>query len=161
MPTPAATAWRWRCDREDSLKITRLRASDLADAQTLLGELGYEVDSATLTTRIKDVLGRDDHAAFMARDDDDGTALGLLHLYVRSGLEKPIEAYIQSLVVGTHARRKGVATTLMNVADAWARKRGLASIALHTQTHRADALAFYTAQGYAEVTQSRMLRKKL
>ena len=142
------------------MNIRRLTHHDIADAQALFRDLGYEIPADELTVRLSDVLSRDDHAAFMARDDD-GSALGLVHVYVRNALEKPIEAYIQSLVVSTTARRKGVASALMKTANNWARDRGLPSVALHTQTHRADALAFYTSLGFEEIAQSRMLRKVL
>ncbi len=140
--------------------IAPLTDGDLKDAQALLRDLGYDIDAGTLTTRLTEVLRRDDHAAFIARDAD-RAALGLVHIYVRAALEKPVEGYVQSLVVSSTARRQGVAKALMETAEDWAKDRGLASVALHTQMHRDDAVAFYTAHGYAEITQSRMLRKTL
>ena len=142
------------------MNIRRLTHHDIADAQALFRDLGYDIPTDELTVRLSDVLSRDDHAAFMARDRH-GAPLGLVHLYIRSELEKPIEAYIQSLVVNAAARRQGVASALMRTAEDWARNQDLPSVALHTQTHRADALSFYTALGFEEVAQSRMLRKAL
>jgi GNAT superfamily N-acetyltransferase len=113
-----------------------------------------------LMRRFENVITRDDHAVLIARDDR-GHALGLIHVYERAALEKPVEAYIQSLVVTQDARCLGVGKKLNEAAKSWAKGRGLQSIALHTQMHRADALSFYTKEGYAEITQSRMLRKTI
>lgn len=135
-------------------------AADLPAAQGLLAQLSYDIPMDELTQRFENVINRNDHALLMAKDNR-GIALGLIHVYVRAALEKPVEAYIQSLVVSTEARRSGVGAALNQAAEDWAKGRGLKSIALHTQIHRADALSFYTREGYAEITQSRMLRKSL
>lgn len=113
-----------------------------------------------LTRRFENVINREDHTVLIAKDTS-GNALGLIHVYERAALEKPVEAYIQSLVVTKAARRSGVGKVLNEAAESWAKDRGLQSIALHTQMHRDDAVSFYTEEGYAEITQSRMLRKTL
>lgn len=142
------------------ISITKMTAADLACAQLLLAELSYDIPMEELTKRFKSVITRDDHAVLMAKDDA-GKALGLIHVYIRAALEKPVEAYIQSLVVSKDARRSGIGAALNQAAENWAKDRGLKSIALHTQIHRADAVSFYTREGFAEITQSRMLRKTL
>lgn len=142
------------------LSIEQTTVTDLAAAQSLLAQLSYDIPMDELNQRFENVIDRDDHALMMAKDSS-GKALGLIHVYVRAALEKPVEAYIQSLVVSADARRSGVGAALTQAAEDWAKERGLNSIVLHTQTHRADALSFYTREGYAEITQSRMLRKTL
>lgn len=143
-----------------NISIYGMTAADIPDAQQLLTELSYDIPKSELTQRFNNIITRDDHAVLMAKDDA-GNTLGLIHVYVRTALEKPVEAYIQSLVVSQDARRSGVGATLNQAAEDWSKNRGLNSIALHTQTDRADALSFYTRQGYDEITQSRMLRKVL
>lgn len=144
----------------NKISITELTVADLPAAQSLLAELSYDIPMQELTRRFESVVIRDDHAVLMAKDDA-GKALGLIHVYVRAALEKPVEAYIQSLVVSKDARRSGVGSSLNQAAENWGKDRGLKSIALHTQIHRADAVSFYTREGYAEITQSRMLRKSI
>lgn len=140
--------------------IHNLTVSDLPDARVLLAELGYDIPMDELKKRYENVVAREDHAVLMAKDDA-GTALGLIHVYERAALEKPIEACIQSLVVSEKARRSGVGKQLNEAAEDWARERGLQSIALYTQFDRADAVSFYTNEGYEEAARSRMLRKSL
>lgn len=142
------------------ISIHPLGSCDLEHAQELLAELSYDISMDELMRRFENVIGRDDHAILIAADSS-GNALGLIHVYERAALEKPVEAYIQSLVVTETARRSGVGKELNEAAEAWANDRGLQSIALHTQMHRADAVSFYTKEGYGEITQSRMLRKRL
>lgn len=142
------------------ITISDLTIQDLSSAQNLLTELSYDIPMEELTHRFENVIARDDHALLIAKDSS-GQALGLIHVYERAALEKPVEAYIQSLVVTQDARRSGVGKMLNQAAEDWARQRNLKSIALHTQMHRTDALSFYTREGYAEITQSRMLRKPL
>jgi GNAT superfamily N-acetyltransferase len=143
-----------------SITIAELTMVELPDARALLRELGYDIPADELSRRMESVILREDHAVWLACDGD-GTALGLIHVYERAALEKPVEAYIQSLVVSANARRTGVGAALNKTAEDWARDRGLLTISLHTQMHRNDAVAFYTREGYAEITQSRMLRKAL
>lgn len=144
----------------DKIFISILSEADLSSAQGLLSELSYDIPMDELTKRFENVMGREDHAVFVAKDASEN-ALGLIHAYERAALEKPVEAYIQSLVVSKNARRSGVGKMLNEAAEEWAKDRELQSIALHTQVHRADAVSFYTKEGYAEITQSRMLRKKI
>ncbi len=143
-----------------TVNVVPITATDLRSAQVLLAELGYDIPMDELTRRFENVINREDHAVFIAKDRSEN-ALGLIHVYERAALEKPVEAYIQSLVVTLAARRLGVGKALNEAAETWAKDRGLQSIALHTQMHRDDAVSFYTKEGYAEITQSRMLRKIL
>lgn len=140
------------------ISVVILRSSDLQSTQGLLAELSYDIPLGELMQRFENVINREDHTVLIAKDTS-GNALGLIHVYERAALEKPVEAYIQSLVVTQAARRSGVGKVLNEAAESWAKDRGLQSIALHTQIHRNDAVSFYTKEGYAEITQSRMLRK--
>lgn len=144
----------------NKITITDLTVADLPAAQNLLAQLNYDIPLDELAQRVENVIIRDDHVILLAKDDA-GATLGLIHVYVRAALEKPIEAYIQSLVVNADARRSGVGASLNQAAEDWVKDRGLKSITLHTQIHRTDTLSFYTREGYAEITQSRMLRKSL
>ena len=143
-----------------NITITDMTVGDFPSAQGLLAELSYDIPMDELTKRFENVINRDDHAIYLAKDTS-GNTLGLIHVYERAALEKPVEAYIQSLVVTRATRRSGVGKMLNEAAETWAKDRDLQSIALHTQMHRADAVSFYTKEGYAEITQSRMLRKTL
>lgn len=139
-----------------------LRAMDAADlgvVRGLMTQLGYDISANDLAARFDAVTGNPDHAVLVA--ERGGLLVGLVHVFARPALEKPVEAIIQSLVVDTRARGTGIGSTLMDRAESWARARGLASVALHTTLTRADARAFYARLGYADVAQAALLRKPL
>lgn len=58
-------------------------------------------------------------------------------------------AFIEDIAVARAARGQGVGTALMRAAEAWARKRGLAGLALETQDTNVWACRFYVRQGFA------------
>ena len=154
--TPVATAWRLASEPSMTIEISLLSEADLGDTQRLMRDLGYEIEIAELAKRFQAVCAYDDHAVFTGRID--GEVLGILHVYQRAALEKPLEAYVQSLVV---SEATGIGRALMQAAESWAQARGLSSISLHTSQHREGAFAFYTREGFEEVSRGRMLRKNL
>ena len=147
-------------DTAPSVSVRDMTAADLEVARALMAQLGYDLDAGEFTRRFDAVMASGgNHSLTVA--EQGGTVLGLLHVFARPALEKPTEALVQSLVVDRAARGMGVGRALMVRAEAWARGRGLGSVALHTQVTRSEARAFYGALGYEEITQSMLLRKKL
>ncbi len=139
--------------------IRVMDAADLGVARNLMAQLGYDITADDLAARFDTVTGDADHALLVA--ERGGLLVGLVHVFARPALEKPVEAVIQSLVVDARARGAGIGRALMDRAEGWARARGLASVALYTTLTRADAQAFYARLGYGEVAQSALLRKSL
>jgi GNAT superfamily N-acetyltransferase len=139
--------------------VRAMDAADLGVARSLMAQLGYDIAADDLAARFGTVAGNPDHAVLVA--EQGGLLLGLVHVFARPALEKPVEAIIQSLVVDARARGAGIGSTLMDRAEDWARARGLASVALHTTLTRADARAFYARLGYVDVAQAALLRKTL
>jgi GNAT superfamily N-acetyltransferase len=139
--------------------VRAMDAADLGVARTLMAQLGYDISADDLEARFGAVTGNPDHAVLVA--ERGGLLVGLVHVFARAALEKPVEAVVQSLVVDDRARGAGIGRTLMDRAEGWARARGLASVALYTTVTRADARAFYARLGYAEIAQSALLRKHL
>jgi GNAT superfamily N-acetyltransferase len=140
--------------------VRAMAAADLAPVRGLMVQLGYDIDPTELENRLHAVTAAGDGHALMVAELD-GTVVGLLHVFARPALEKPTEALVQSLVVDETCRGAGIGRALMTSAETWARERGLASAALHTQAQRADARAFYKSLGYEEVNQAMLLRKNL
>src|SRR5260221_5200933 len=113
-----------------------MTADDLAAARPLLAQLGYEVDATDLARRVATVLEADGHALFVAQSGD--RVVGLLHIYARPAIEKPVEAVVQALVVETTRRKSGIGGRLMAAAERWTVARGLTSVALSSNVVRAD-----------------------
>ncbi len=142
-----------------SVIVRAMDAADLEVVRRLMAQLDYDIAADDLAARFAAVTGKADHAVLVA--EQGGLLVGLVHVFARAALEKPVEAVIQSLVVDTRARGAGIGRTLMERAEGWARARGLASVALYTNVTRADARAFYARLGYGEAAQSALLRKSL
>lgn len=142
------------------LKVRRMRADDLAEVSDLMRMLGYEIEPDELRSRLAEIVRRDEHALMVA-ELADGDIGGLIHVYVRAALEKPVEAIVQSLVVRDNLRGTGIGKRLMHEAEQWAKTRGISSVALYTQLFRDDAAAFYAKRGYVEANQSRLMRRKI
>jgi ribosomal protein S18 acetylase RimI-like enzyme len=59
-------------------------------------------------------------------------------------------AYIGELAVAAGMERRGIATALMNAAEAWAGQHGLAFLTLQTGAANQPARALYRQLGYHE-----------
>ena len=138
--------------------IRDLQKSDLPSVRSLLGELGYQVDSANLAQRVLSVQSAPGHCVAVAVLDD--AMVGLVHVYERPALEKPCEAVVQALVVEEGHRGEGVGGALMRTAETWARERGVETIMLHTRIDRSEAQACYAGLGYHTTATSHLMRKK-
>lgn len=139
--------------------VRAMDAADLEVAQGLMAQLGYDIPAEDLAARFSTVTANPNHAILVA--ERGGLLLGLVHIFIRAALEKPVEAVVQSLVVDGRARGTGIGRALLDRAEGWAQARGLTSVALYTTVSRADARAFYGHLGYAEDAQSALLRKTL
>jgi diamine N-acetyltransferase len=94
-----------------------------------------------------------DGALLVAADAGD-RLLGLSGLFIRTWPGTPVRAErrvveIDNIVVDPAARRRGVATALVEASAEWARTRGFAAIELSVFEFNAEALAFYEATGFA------------
>jgi predicted GNAT family N-acyltransferase len=83
--------------------------------------------------------GHDDEAAHLVAVQE-GRVLATARLLPRGGT-----VLLGRLAVVPDARRRGLATALLRVAEAWARDEGAARIVLSAQTY---ARALYEAAGY-------------
>jgi GNAT superfamily N-acetyltransferase len=142
-----------------TVAIRRLTAGDLAAVQGLLSQLGYPLDAGEMRRRYGAVAEADGHAVMVA--EREGRVVALCHLYVRPALDKPPEVVVQALVVDQADRGGGVGKVLMAAAEAWARDRGFASVALASNVDRGAAHGFYEAIGYRRVATSHLFRKTL
>jgi len=140
--------------------VRDMTAADLDAARGLIDQLGYDIPADEMERRFRAVTEADGHHALMVAELDGGI-VGLLHIFARPALEKPVEALVQSLVVDQTLRGSGIGRALMDRAEGWARGRGLESVTLHTRATRAEARAFYRALGYDEVAEAMLMRKTL
>jgi ribosomal protein S18 acetylase RimI-like enzyme len=88
--------------------------------------------------------------------DEDGAVVGLCHLQLYDTPPIPWmtpsrRAHLDSLVVDTGARRRGVGRRLLDDAAAWARGRGAGELVLTVWNGNEDAARFYASLGFGPV----------
>ena len=112
--------------------------------------------------RVADVAGRDAVApVFIAILE--GRIVGSVTLELRSRVADPDnpaplasdEAHVRLLAVAPEARRRGVATALMEHCVETARREGKARLTLNTSAHNLGAQSFYEAIGFRRVDDAR------
>ena len=130
------------------LVVRRLAVGDAAAVAALSEELGYPADAAGMEARLGAVFADPGHAVFGAPAED-GSLLGWVHVCDRLLLIDPPSAFVEGLVVGREARRRGVGRALMAAAEGWAAGRGALTMRLRSAATRADAHGFYRALGYS------------
>ncbi len=78
-------------------------AADLDVVRSLMAQLDYDITADDLAARFGAVTGDPDPAVLVA--EQGGLLLGLVHVFARAALEKPMEAVLQSLWVDAPGAR--------------------------------------------------------
>lgn len=89
-------------------------------------------------------------AFFRVAEDETGEILGYLGMHCAAG-----ECYIDNVAVFPAARRRGVATALLQCLVDWAKANGCAFVTLEVRPSNAPALALYRRFGFAEAGRRR------
>ncbi len=132
-------------------------------AENVLGGRWNAMDAPTLArdeTRrlLAQGLATPDHHLFELHAGDDDTPVGFLWLaQLPRGQEQAV--FVFQIHVEPEHRRRGHARAALQAAEAWARQRGAASLALHVFAHNTGARALYESLGL--VVSSLNLLKRL
>jgi predicted N-acetyltransferase YhbS len=141
------------------ISIRDFAMGDIYRARNLLAQLGYVLDDREFTNRVSAVRSSKAHCLLVA--ENKGTVAGLVHVFERPALDKPLAAVVQALVVDIDQRGAGIGEALMHAAEEWARKRGYGSVALYSGVTRSDAHKFYARLGYELLATSNLMVKRL
>ena len=95
-----------------------------------------------------DTAAQPGHAVCVAIASD--RVVGVVSIREQPHFTGQVDAYVGELAVASGMTRRGIATALMNVAEAWAAERGLAFLALHTGAANQPARNLYHRLGYHE-----------
>jgi ribosomal protein S18 acetylase RimI-like enzyme len=139
-----------------NVSIERAELEDLAEVSKLFADylVFYEREShldsahAFLTGRVKNA----ESVIFYARTDN-GRYVGFTQLYPSfSSLSLERTWILNDLYVAKEARRKGIATRLMNAAKDYAVETDAGGITLETATTNTTAQSLYESLGYEKDT---------
>jgi ribosomal protein S18 acetylase RimI-like enzyme len=95
-----------------------------------------------------DAADQPGHVAFVAAGGD-GVA-GVITVKESSHFSGQADAYVSELIVRAGLERRGIASRLMDAAEAWAAEAGYAFLTLQTGAANETARAFYAAAGFRE-----------
>lgn len=102
----------------------------------------------TYLSQVRDEVGRGTRIVVVAGDGE--LVDGMVHLALVPWPNAPHRAELQKLLVHTRARRRGLATRLMEEAERAAREHGRTLLVLDTITGT-DAYGLYRKLGWSEV----------
>ncbi len=143
---------------------TTVRAMTLADAErvaALAGELGYPSTPAQVEARLCAIQGNIGTSQVFVAADPEGRAWGWVHVFGHQLMESEGQAEVGGLVVDSRARGRGIGTSLMAAAEAWAREGGFKLLSLRSNVIRAEAHRFYQNLGYSIVKSQYKFQKPL
>jgi GNAT superfamily N-acetyltransferase len=156
----SATAGAARSPATAAPLVRPATEADAASIAALATQLGYQVDTATMSTRLRKIVPHPDHLVIVADTADEGVC-GWLQVQARDALESGFRVEIAGLIVADTARRRGVGRLLVARAEEWARDRGADTIVVRSNVARAESHAFYPALGYVTAKTQTVYRKKL
>jgi GNAT superfamily N-acetyltransferase len=140
---------------ESTIRVAK--PSDAEAIAPLLGQLGYPADTEEVRERLGRLLGRPDAGVLVAERPADPVAerpndiVAVASYQISDLLERSRpQCRITALVVRDDRRRLGAAGALVRAIESVARERGCFRLEVTTSSHRPEAMAFYTAAGFAE-----------
>ena len=140
-------------------EIRRAQVVDAVEIARLASELGYPVAADEMTQRLTVLLSNERHHVAVAASGE--RLLAWLHVEHRSSLEGGERAELMGLIVDSTARRGGLGRKLVDVAENWARARGLASLTVRSNAARELSHPFYESLGYSRAKTQHVYSKAL
>jgi ribosomal protein S18 acetylase RimI-like enzyme len=145
--------------RVNTVKIRRARQSDGPRIAELSGQLGYPTTAREMAVRLKFALREKNGACFVAETSANGV-VGWAHVSVTPLLEVERRAEVNGLVVDERVRSQGAGWSLLQTAEAWARKKGCKGMSVRSNVLRERAHGFYERYGYEHYKTQKAFRKQ-
>ena len=140
-----------------------IRSATLADAEalaTLAGESGRPTTASTVIERLQRLMPVASVAVLVATDAD-GVVIGWLHVAGLHTVDYPPQAEVLGIGVDPSVRGRHVGTTMLGVAEQWARRHGYMDLVVRSAQAFPRALHFYEQRGYTRWKEQQVLRKPL
>ncbi len=128
--------------RSGGVLVREYRDSDL-DAICALDEACFAVEFRFSRETMRRFIARRGAISLVA-EAEGGAIAGFVIVH----LERGARGYVVTLDVGEERRRRGLAGTLMQVAEGLAREAGASVMELHAFTGNEGAVRFYEGRGY-------------
>ena len=135
-------------------------SQDLAEFCELNKQLGYPASREKISKRIDDVLSHSSHTLMVAQTPQ-GKVVGWLHAFIRRVMIADLHVEVGGLVVDKNYRSQGIGNKLIEVCEAWARKKDIETMYVRSNILRKDAHGFYQRLGYEHLKTSNTFTKDL
>ncbi len=129
--------------------IRHAQATDADEIVRLTNQLGYDLSTSDATERIRRIISREDQQFLVAVAGD--RPIAWVHAAILELVESEAIVVIGGLVVDKSYRRQGIARTLMEHVETWAKSRGYFIIRLSSSSTRTAAHQFYERIGYRNI----------
>ena len=143
-----------------------IRKADRSDA-SVLGELASQLwphhTEAKMESEMAELLNLDDAAVFLACENDTAVGFaqcGLRHDYVEGTECSPV-GYLEGIYVAETCRGRGIAKSLLNACENWAREQGCTEFASDCELGNSASLRFHLNVGFQEANRIICFTKKL
>ncbi len=129
------------------MEMRHATSRDVSSLAQLMTELGYPTSSEEMVVRLEAIVGRTDHAVFVAVEND--IAAGMVAISTAPSLYRnDPQGAIVALVVSSRFRGRGLGGLLVRRGEIWLRDRGVNHVTVKPSTHREDAHRLYARLGY-------------
>ncbi|HHT06208.1 MAG TPA: GNAT family N-acetyltransferase [Hydrogenispora sp.] len=132
---------------------------DYSSLTRLAWQLGHQAESSQISTRLLDLLQRDDHKVLVAQVD--GEIAGWVHAFLNRPLHKDTVVDIAGLVVDENHRKMGIGRRLLEAVEDWAKNQGCEQVTLSSNITREGAHKFYQNIGYQRAKTQYTFMKEL
>ncbi|WP_160717280.1 GNAT family N-acetyltransferase [Chitinophaga solisilvae] len=135
-------------------------SGDLDTIVMLMQQLGYAVDSNTLSARLELILQEEKSTVLVAVTAQQ-QVVGCLQVLISHRLAEGNNGEIVSLVVDETQRGKGIGKILVTAACNWLQEKGYGKIRVRCNQIRTDAHRFYETLGFTEKKTQKVFEKKI
>lgn len=137
----------------------RAKLTDVPAITQLVAELGYPATPGEMGARLERLLS--DPRQFIALAIRGDAVLGLVAAAHRLVLESGDSVEIVGLVVAERARKQGIGGRLVELAESWARGRGITAMRVRSNVTRTQSHPFYESLGYVRQKTQHVYAKRI
>lgn len=137
--------------------------ADIDPITDMAMELYREHDREALRAEFFSLLSDDDCAVFIAAEESAPIGFAqaqLRHDYVEGTSGSPV-GYLEGIFVKAPYQNRGVASSLLEKCESWAKEKGCSEFASDCELTNAASLAFHLKLGFAEVNRIICFTKRI
>ncbi|WP_343531302.1 GNAT family N-acetyltransferase [Pedobacter sp.] len=141
------------------IQLNTVTESQALEIHVLSNQLGYENDTVLLFNRLKQIVKLNDHAVFIAKQND--KIVGWLHCLVCLRVESPLFVEVTGLVVDEHMRGQQIGKKLIEASKHWGRHQNISIMRVRCNVIRIESHRFYQTLGFISNKEQKVFEMNL